>query len=77
VSQARTWIGIMILVTAATGHVGRAVTLCASIAEGRYTQSPVASLPLRAETQRACEISFFEQRPGVRIASPAHRSLSE
>jgi hypothetical protein len=59
---------MMILVTAATGHVGRAVTLCASIAEGRYTQSPVASMPLRAENQRAFEISFFEQRPGVRIA---------
>jgi hypothetical protein len=29
-------------------------------------RSPVTSLPLRAENQRAFEISFFEQRPAVR-----------
>ncbi len=28
----------------------------------------VTSLPLRAKNQRAFEISFFEQRPVVRIA---------
>jgi len=41
-------------------------TWCASIAEGRYSQVSSDFLPLRAENQRAFEISFFEQRPGVR-----------
>src|SRR6516164_4510648 len=40
-------------------------------------RSPRTSLPLRAENQRAFEISFFEQHPGVRqIAWPARRSVS-
>ena len=97
----------MILVSGATGHVGRAVvcrlaslghdvrrvryrprsidkyltwasarlndpgpyafsTLCASIAERRYNQVSKDFTAIRAENQRAFEISFFGQRPGVR-----------
>jgi hypothetical protein len=43
-------------------------TLCASIAEGRYGQVAKDFTAITAENQRAFEISFFEQRPGVRIA---------
>ena len=64
----------MILVTGATGHVGRAV-VCRLASLGHdvspkvaTAKSPVTSLPLRAKNQRAFEISFFEQRPVVRIA---------
>jgi NAD(P)H dehydrogenase (quinone) len=35
-------------------------TLCASIGEGRYGQVSKDFTPLRAENQRAFEISFFE-----------------
>ena len=38
------------------------LTLCASIAEGRYSQVSKAFIAFRAENQRALEISFFEQR---------------
>jgi len=84
----------MILVTGATGHVGRrrlqgvgasrrSLALCllqlVRLNRSRVAtvRSPRTSLPLRAENQRAFEISFFEQRPGVRqIAQPARRSVN-
>ena len=96
----------MILVTGATGHVGRAVvSRLASLGHdvgrngpGRPSRKQAPAIwnsparcglrgclsfeegargPLRAENQRAFEISFFEQRPVVRqIAWPARRSVS-
>jgi nucleoside-diphosphate-sugar epimerase len=58
----------LILVTGATGHVGRAVVCrLASLGHDRKVAKvrfAVISLPLRAENLRAFEISFFAQTSG-------------